>query len=197
MARSERSKKNELKKLLQVCSYCKMVDRPFVDYHVYDDWLPEQVNLLFITESPPPGQKSNFFYNLDKKDRLRMNLKNILGLNINEHEIPKWFKDVGFFLTSAIKCRPPRGARSYRDEQLLKKMAKCCTYLLAKEVNFLRPKHIIAWGKIAQISAALIKLKVNHIFPHPNHIVRFKRNLIPAVRKVVTKLGNLQLCKNH
>lgn len=178
----------ELRMALSICSRCRIVDRPFIKYEVYERWLPDHVNVMLIAESPPPGFKDSFFYNLGGGDRLRSNLRLILGLSLSDGELLKWLKGSKVFITSAIKCRPPRGAKQYRDETILKEMARRCSSLLKMEVEALRPAHVVALGRVAALSASYAGVKIESAFPHPNYLVRFNRGLMPRVKEVLSRL---------
>ncbi len=184
---------SELLEALKACKRCQVVDKPFLAYYVYELWLPGEVRLLLIAESPPPGQKEDFFYNLNRPDRLRRNLRAILGLPPGEDvSLLAWLKEHGIFLTSAVKCRPPAGARSYRDERALKRMALNCAPLLAREIEVLRPGHVMALGKVAELAAGALGLELYAAFPHPNYVVRFRRDLMPALREAILEAVRLK-----
>ena len=178
---------SELLEALAACDRCPALGRPFLEHDVYGRWLPERVRLLLITESPPPGRKPDFFYNLARPDRLRRNMRSILGLVIPEREVPGWLKEHGIFLTNAIKCRPPAGRQSYRDERLLRQMALSCSRLLALEIAVLRPERVMALGRIARLAAEACGLELHASFPHPNYVVRFARHIIPSLREAIFK----------
>ncbi len=182
-----RPRLEELLAALRSCERCRVLGRPFLAHRVYELWLPSQVELLLITESPPPGRKADFFYNLSKPDRLRRNMRVILGLEVPEREVPAWLREHGIFLTNAVKCRPPAGERGYRDEKLLRQMALRCAHHLALEVAILRPKHVMALGQIAGLAAEACGLELYATFPHPNYVVRFGRHLIPSLREAIFK----------
>jgi len=172
---------------LRACSRCPFIDKPFLLHDVYGSWVPDEVELLLITESPPPGPKPDFFYNLGRPDRLRRNLKAILGLGVPERYVPAWLKDHGAFLTNAVKCRPVRPGGKPRDEGLLRRMALNCSPILAHELGVLRPKKVLVLGRIAQLSSEALGLRPYAVFPHPNFVVRFRRDLIPIMREAIMK----------
>ncbi|RLI08278.1 hypothetical protein DRO32_02520 [Candidatus Bathyarchaeota archaeon] len=170
---------------LGTCSRCPLVDRPFLIHDAHRRWAPPALKLLLITESPPPGRKQDFFYNLGRPDRLRRNLKAILGLGVAELQVPSWLKEHGAFLTNAIKCRPIRPGGRARDEGLLRRMALNCSAILARELEVLRPRRVMVFGRIAQLSSEVLGLEPYAVFPHPNFLVRFRRDMIPAVREAI------------
>ena len=184
---ARRPRLEELLAALRSCGRCRVLGRPFLAHRVYELWLPSRVELLLITESPPPGRKADFFYNLSRPDRLRRNMRAILGLEVPEREVPAWLREHGVFLTNAVKCRPPAGERGYRDERLLRQMALRCARHLALEVAILRPKHVMALGRIAGLAAEACGLELYAAFPHPNYVVRFGRHLIPSLREAIFK----------
>ena len=142
----------ELAELIERCAKCDFVDKPFIRYRVYERWLPERVDVLVVVESPPPGEKEDFFYNLSKSDRLRRNLKLLLGLEITDEDLLAWLKERGVFITDAIKCRPVK--RALRDVRLRVRMCLSCLYILEREVELLRPRRVIVMGETAQLASA-------------------------------------------
>jgi len=172
---------------LRTCSKCPFIDKPFLIHDVHRSWAPGDLKLLLITESPPPGHKPDFFYNLGKPDRLRRNLKVILGLEVAESQVPVWLKEHDVFLTNAVKCRPIRPGGRARDERLLRRMALNCSEILAHELGVLRPRRILVLGNIARLSSEILGLKPYAVFPHPNFVVRFRRDMIPVMRETILK----------
>ena len=176
-----------LEELVASCRRCPHVGKPFVEHQVYRLWLPEEIKLLIVTESPPPGQKEDFFYNLSKPDAMRRNFMVILGLEgMSDTEVPRWFKGRGAFITNAIKCRPIRPEGRYRDPRLLTEMTLNCTHVLELEVELLRPKKIIAMGTYAQLSVSRLGLPHEKLY-HPNYLARFRRDLIPSAREAILR----------
>ncbi len=177
----------ELVEAIRSCRRCVFTGKPFLAHEVYERWLPKRVKLLLIAESPPPGRKRTFFYNLDVPDRLRRNMRAILGLEVPDHGVLSWMKDSGIFLTAAIKCRPIRPEDKARDERLLRHMAFCCSDILALEVKVLKPEKIMLMGRIAELAAKMAGLRPCEVFPHPNYVVRFRRDLIPVIREAILR----------
>lgn len=169
---------------IKECKLCNFIDKPFLIFDVYKKMLPEKTKILIVVESPPPGKKEDFFYNLQKFDRLRRNFEIIFRTK----DIISFLKKKGIFVTNAIKCRPLRGKKSYRDEKILFEMAENCSKFLKEEIGILKPEHIIAMGKIAKFSLSLIKMKPDYIFPHPNYLVRFKRKELEKIREKILSL---------
>jgi len=180
--------KGRLRRLVEAiakCSRCAFIDKPFLLHDVYGTWVPRKVKLLLVAESPPPGPKEDFFYNLAVPDRLRRNMRAILGLTIGEREVPAWLRGAGAFLTCAVKCRPLQGGTCYRDERTIRVMALRCAGILRLELSALRPEKVIIMGKVAEAAANMIGLEPYAKFPHPNFIIRFRRDLIPTVRETI------------
>ena len=190
------NKTSEIVSLIEACSLCSYIDKPFLKFKVYIDWLPKNINTLVITESPPPGIKNNFFYNPSKWDFMRRVFKEILDmLNLNDLDFLKKFRDLGFFTTNAIKCRPVG-----KGKRIIERMRRNCIDKLAFELSVLKPRKIVAMGKTAFLSITQIlhipmqSFKSNlirevnvgdiHILftPHPNYIKRFKSYLTPVIR---------------
>ncbi len=176
------------------CQKCVVIDKPFAKHSTYSKWLPQRVETLAIGESPPPGQKTSFFYNLESFDRLRLSLKLIVGeLRAEDIQLLKTLFDRGVFVTASIKCRPP-------NRKALPEMRKNCVWMLKKELDLLKPKRLVAMGRYAAESVrdvlgveppkSLLGVSVCRIdglevvyTPHPNYIFRFGRHLAPKVRK--------------
>jgi len=180
--------RGELKQLVRAigdCSRCPFVDKPFLLYRVYEQWVPKKVKLLLVAESPPPGPKGDFFYNLALPDRLRRNMRAILGLPVGEKEVPIWLKRAGAFLTCAVKCRPLQGGAGYRDERTIRLMALRCARTLALEIKALRPEKVLLMGRVAELAANVLGLEAYAVFPHPNFIIRFKRELMAELRAAI------------
>ena len=177
-----------LEEAIRACGKCEVLGKPFVEHAVYRLWLPREVRLLLVAESPPPGQKEDFFYNLDRPDRLRRNLRAILGLELGDAGLLEWLREHGIFLTGAVKCRPRRPERGYRDERLLKRMALNCSDVLALELELLKPERVLALGRVARTLIEHLRPDVPvDFFPHPNYIVRFKRDVMPALREAISR----------
>lgn len=176
------------------CQKCAIIEKPFAKYSAYSKWLPQRVKTLAVGESPPPGQKNSFFYNLESFDRLRLSLKLMVGeLRAEDIQLLKTLFDRGVFITASIKCRPP-------SRKALPEMRKNCVWMLKKELNLLKPKRLVAMGRYAAESVhdilgieppkSLLEVSVCRIddlevvyTPHPNYIFRFGRRLAPKVRE--------------
>lgn len=185
----------KLTELIASCKACSTVDKPLIKYGAYTKWLPERVKVLAIGESPPPGCKETVFYNLGLFDRFRLSMKLVLGLNDDEG-ILKLFKSKGVFVTGAVKCRPP-------SRDFLEEMRKRCVSLLRAELELLKPNRVVAMGKTAAASISELlgvkrSFKVDELFelkqgnlhvvftPHPNYIFRFRRDLAPKLKALLT-----------
>ncbi len=176
----------KLNRLVAECNKCSFVDKPFIKFNVYTTFLPPRVRVLIVVESPPPGFKDNFFYNLSLWDRLRNNFKLILGLrNISDSEFINYLMKNNVFLTDAIKCRPLS-----KDD--IPSMRENCVYILLNEITILKPEIVVAFGKTATRSLKELKPKI-HVgtilkFYHPNYIVRFERGKIEFYRRVLRQI---------
>jgi uracil-DNA glycosylase family 4 len=181
-----------LEKELQSCRLCRYVDKPFLKSSAYN-WLPERVRVLAIGESPPPGKKEGSLYNFQVFDRLRLSLSFILKVKMEE--VLETLREAGVFFTASVKCRPP-------DRKSLTEMRKNCVAKLAKEIQLLAPRRIVAMGKFASCSiceilnlappSTLNKISsfrwqgVEIFFtPHPNYVFRFARDLAPRLSKIL------------
>lgn len=160
-----------IKNYVSSCHKCPYVDKPYIKFNVYDLYENIVVNTLVISESPPPGNKESFIYNLSHSDRLRKVLSKYFGLS--EEELLSKFLGLGIFWDMAIRCRP----RSKRDLSL---MRKNCMFITKCVIELLKPKKLILLGTIARkqyeylIRYLTYKPKEVLIEKHPLYIVRFE-----------------------
>ncbi len=151
------------------------MDKPPVKYKIYEEFLPSEVSLLVISESPPPGEKPDYLYNLGHPDRLRSLLSKVLG--VPEKEVPAFLKSRGIFWTVAVKCRP----RSKRD---LKEMERNCLEVLREEIYALKPRRILALGKVAERGIRKIEPEFPVSFDrHPLYMARFEREGLKRIKR--------------
>jgi len=185
------SRARRLSSSIEACSLCRFVDKPFVKYEAYLRWLPDEVRVLAVGESPPPGLKESSLYNASRFDRFRECMKLILGLR-GELEALQRLKSSGVFVTAAVKCRP----FSRRD---LEAMRRSCLRWLEEELELLAPRRVVALGRAASASLSeLLGLRPPRsvveggaaraagleVFfaPHPNYVLRFRRDLAPTLK---------------
>ncbi len=160
----------ELVNALRSCRRCgaNVVERSFVVYGVYERWFPSTVRTLIVSESPPPGTKQDFLYNLGHRDRLRKTLARFW--NLSENEVLDYLRRNHAFWTMAIKCRP-------RDRTCIKTIARNCLEILRLEIEIAKPKRIVALGTTASESVKIIAPRTEIVFErHPLYVVRFERN---------------------
>ncbi len=166
-------------KEIENCHKCHIVDKPYIIYGPYVKYLPNQVKILVVSESPPPGYKNDFIYNVSCRDRLRNVLSYIF--NVPENVVPEYLKRNNIFWTTAIKCRPV--SKSYLED-----MRKKCVIILRREIELLRPSVIIALGKIAWKSIDEISPQVPVLRDyHPLYVWRFCRDSIYRLRSLFLK----------
>ena len=134
----------KLQNLIAECVKCAFIDKPFIRYQVYTHWLPSEVKILAIGESPPPGQKDSLFYNLKSFDRFRLSMKLILNVK-DDLNVLKLLKSKNVFVTAAVKCRP-------LNKSKIEDMRRNCKYLLKTEIKLLKPKKIVAMGRTAALT---------------------------------------------
>lgn len=124
--------------------------KPYLDSKVYEDWIPEKdIKCLFIAESPPGGK--GFFYKHQKNQKegsLRKNLFSLLQIDKKGYDGLSEFKQRGFLLTDALKCRVNKKGRS-----IPKSIAKNCLEILEPEIEKLQKsknvKKLVVLGKTA------------------------------------------------
>lgn len=154
------------------CKLCNYVDKPFIKFKVYQKYAPASVKVLIISESPPPGYKEDFLYNLDHRDRLRRVLCRYLSFE-NGDKLLEFFKSRGIFWSVAVKCRP-------RDRKNLSKMYRNCRKIALLEVRLAKPEKLILLGSVALKQYRSIKSELNYrseiiVERHPLYVVRFQR----------------------
>ncbi|NPB00845.1 MAG: hypothetical protein GXO10_05670 [Crenarchaeota archaeon] len=165
-------------KEIESCHRCSIVDKPYVKYSPYLKYLPEKINILVISESPPPGKKNDFIYNLSCRDRLRRVLAHTL--EIEEEQVPSFLKKNNIFWTTAVKCRP-------LNKNLIEEMRRRCVRILRREIEILNPRIIVALGKIAWKSIDEISPSITIIKEyHPLYIWRFQKDRLLNIRNILT-----------
>lgn len=176
------------------CELCRFVDKPLIKYEAYLRWLPDNVKVLAIGESPPPGRKEAVFYNTSRFDRFRECMKLVAGL-CKDVDVLELFKSRGVFITGAVKCRPP-------SRDAIEAMRRNCLSKLRAELDLLSPLRVVAMGRTAASSISNLlevgpprsmveggRLRVNGLdvcfTPHPNYVLRFRRDLVPQLRSFI------------
>ncbi|NPA71058.1 MAG: hypothetical protein GXO26_09650 [Crenarchaeota archaeon] len=166
---------------IEKCHRCEFIDKPYVKYEPYLKYLPDDVRILIVSESPPPGLKDDFIYNLSCRDRLRRVLAYVL--NIDDNHVPTFLKINNIFWTTAIKCRP-------LDRKRIEEMRRNCVQILRKEIEILRPGLIIALGKVAWRSIDEISPNVKIVREyHPLYIWRFQRSRLSVIKYLLMGSG--------
>ncbi|MCD6409396.1 MAG: uracil-DNA glycosylase family protein [Candidatus Verstraetearchaeota archaeon] len=185
-----------LEPAISSCTKCTCIDKPYVKHQAYSIWLPRKVEVLAIGESPPPGHKESFFYNLGCFDRLRQALKYAFKIDSDEQLLQE-LRDLGVFITAAVKCRP-------LSKKHIPAMRANCVKILQQEVEVLKPSRIVAMGSTALTSTAeLYGLKMPdtvvgiykladspleiYVLPHPLYLFRFRRELLHQLKLLLSK----------
>jgi uracil-DNA glycosylase len=124
----------------------KTIDKPYVFFQVDKKWLPKQgVKVLFVAESPPWNGERRYFYNtlsIGKRAGLRKEV--LRWLNLPSIEA---FKEDGYFLIDAIKCRLNKKNYSSVPSEVLK---KCSAKFLGEEIRIFRPETVFVLGNSAK-----------------------------------------------
>ncbi len=184
-----------LEAFVSSCAKCPCIDKPYAKYHAYSSWLPSKVKVLAVGESPPPGHKESFFYNLGCFDRLRQAIKYAFKID-DDRQLLQELKGIGVFITAAVKCRPP-------SKRHIPSMRTNCVEILRREVEILRPSRIVAMGSTALASVVelynlqkpstiigIYKLTSTpletYVLPHPLYLFRFKREFFPSLRQLLS-----------
>ncbi len=170
-----------VERMIRECKKCRVTGKPFIEHRVYKRFLPSRVRVLVVSESPPPGAKEDYLYNLACRDRLRIALGK--AFNINEKKVPATLMGKEVFWTTAVKCRPP----SRKD---IEKMRRNCLSILGEEIRELKPQKIVALGTTAWRSISELGVKsvsVTRWF-HPLYVIRFRRRELSQLKKLVLGL---------
>ncbi len=161
---------------------CEVVDKPPCIFRIYERYLPKDLRTLVVSESPPPGRKRDYIYNLSSRDRLRRVLSKVFG--VNESEVINYLMSNGVFWSTAIKCRP-------LSKSHLKFMRSNCVYVLTEEIRVLKPRRIVALGRYAweSVNEALVKAGVPNVdvvkHYHPLYLSRFLRSELPRLKYLI------------
>ena len=161
-----------------VCEGCKNLPgyerletkvKPYVAFRVESAWKPHNdIKVLFIAESPPwdRNDAQPYFYNnrYPKKVGLRREVLKHLNLENLEN-----FKDEGYFLIDAIKCRLNKNVKSNVPIVILE---KCSLKFLSREITELKPKIIFVLGNSAK--KALQELHKLPDFSEFRELINFK-----------------------
>ncbi|MGA2681572.1 MAG: uracil-DNA glycosylase family protein [Candidatus Bathyarchaeia archaeon] len=125
-------------------------DKPYLVFTVDKDWKPPNgiVNVLFIAESPPWDRiaKQPYFYNVSDERNAGLRKEVLKHLNFGHLEE---FRDKGYFLIDAIKCRLNKKDRSNIPLAVLE---TCSTKFLGREISVLRPKVIFVLVNSAKMA---------------------------------------------
>jgi uracil-DNA glycosylase len=128
--------------------------KPYSEFKVYENWLPEgDIKCLFIGESPPG--RGVFFYDYRTEDHFRENLFSLLEMNKSGYEGLCDFKQGGFLLIDALKCRVNKKGKS-----IPKAVINNCLGILELEIKSLaRSKNVerlAVLGRIALMSLRML-----------------------------------------
>ena len=156
-----------MKEFIQSIRKCSLCEREFRNLNTeskpcleaYEKWLPENIQCLFIAESPP--SKDIYFYNCQKEDSLRKNLLALLGISESGCEGLCEFKQRGFFLTDSLKCRINKKNDKFRMDikgdksrkRIPTKVIQNCKSILKREIDLLSKqkgmKKVVVLGNTA------------------------------------------------
>jgi uracil-DNA glycosylase len=123
-------------------------DKPYLVFRVDKNWKPpdRSVNVLFIAESPPWDRngKQPYFYNDGDERHAGLRKEVLKHLNLEHLEE---FRDKGYFLIDAIKCRLSKKDKSSVPSAVLE---RCSSKFLGREIRVLKPKVIFVLGNSAK-----------------------------------------------
>lgn len=110
------------------------------------------VRLYFVSVAPPWG--GAYFWDETKRDAVREGLFRALSLALGEEITTcRQFRDMGFFLTPAVKCP---STRSNHDHPPHRQAVNNCVGFLLDELLSIQPERILALGKVPFLSLCKI-----------------------------------------
>jgi hypothetical protein len=133
----------EIEEKVGRCDKCRSLgpinvdSKPYLEHNVYEEWVPERLECLFIAESPP-GNSERFFYNPESESQLRENLFDLLGIKRKNYDGLLEFKEKGFLLMDAVECRVKKRDGEKVKRSILKKAVRNCSYILKLKLELAR-----------------------------------------------------------
>ncbi|MEM0355148.1 MAG: uracil-DNA glycosylase family protein [Desulfurococcaceae archaeon] len=185
----------EIEKLIREISECSrcgrfVIDKPCLIHDIYRKFMPPKPRALVISESPPPGPKKDYLYNIGEYDRLRQALAKTF--EIPENEVINYLYNKHVFWTTAIKCRPisekqleAMGIKINFREKFLETLRINCRKLLDLEIKIIKPNVIVALGTKAKKSLIELNLKPHLSCYHPLYYSR--RGELNKLRSILEK----------
>lgn len=156
---------NEIVNRIERCDRCRgvYVDKPCIIHNIYARYMPSKPLTLVVSESPPPGFKHDYLYNISNRDRLRNVLARVF--NIDSSDVIGYLFNKHVFWSTAVKCRP-------LSKKYIEVMRRNCREILGLEINVLKPGILVALGKIASKSFSELSLKPDFEAHHPLYYSR-------------------------
>jgi len=118
----------ELIKKIENCDLCEATQfknlvintksKPYLEFKVYESWVPEEIKCLLIGESPPG--RGVFFYDHQTEGPFRKNIFSLLEINKYGYEGLCEFKRRGLLLVDILKCRMAKKKRKYIPKAVIK-----------------------------------------------------------------------------
>jgi len=146
----------ELIKKIESCKICESIvfngsinvsEKPYIEYKVYEERVPNAIKCLFIAESPP-GDVNTFFYYPYTNNFLRETLLKFLGINAGGEEGLREFQRRGYFLIDAIECRVKKTGKG----AILREVVEKCKPILSAKIELAKnrgTKKIVVLGSTA------------------------------------------------
>lgn len=149
------------KKYLQFLElYPEYNDKLVIDYlqfeahHVYDEWAPKPIEVLFLAESPSKDRQV-YFYDKTCGTGLSKYVLEFLGITQGtKTQRLEEFKRRGFFLTDTISCIYKKKRSGGIPLELIRFSVK---EILKQEIENLAPKTIVVLGGTALSGLKIIK----------------------------------------
>lgn len=142
---------------IQGCRRCEVEQVPYLRVPQGKKRIPPSepvrpIRLYFVSVAPPWG--GAYFWDESKRDAVRVGLLRALSLALREDITTcRQFRDMGFFLTPAVKCS---SAKNNHDHPPHRQAVKNCTGILRDELLSIQPERILALGKVPFMSLCRI-----------------------------------------
>ncbi|MCZ7603140.1 MAG: hypothetical protein M5R37_09740 [Melioribacteraceae bacterium] len=112
------------------------------NYNFAYSYIPKEIELLWIVESPPHSYPPRYFYRpeLTRFDSLFREIMKVLDIHLFQDKVSslKSFQEKGHFLIDSIKCPSDKSNSHLKPNMMIN-----CSELLAQEILNLTPNKII------------------------------------------------------
>jgi uracil-DNA glycosylase len=143
---------HECTKLKLYCKALKCEPKACIQFNAYKFVESKKITNLFLAEAPPPTEP-RYFYNTEiPPGGLRRGLFKQLGINNQTRKGLEEFCKTNF-LTDTIKCRLNKEQLGQVPSEIIN---NCVNRFLREEIEYIKPKNIIALGDTARRGLAAL-----------------------------------------